>query len=83
MVSVRLNDAQRLLLQVQTTAEDEAFMADLLGEVDANILPARAPTKKSVKSENRRKVRILSPPLTQERQRPKYQVPGPELVDAR
>ncbi|KAK7901082.1 DNA-directed DNA polymerase alpha catalytic subunit pol1 [Exophiala xenobiotica] len=67
--------------KVQTTAEDEAFMADLLGEVDANILPARAPTKKSVKSENRRKVRILSPPLTQERPRSKYQVPEPELVD--
>ncbi|KAL1957308.1 hypothetical protein VTO42DRAFT_6097 [Malbranchea cinnamomea] len=46
-----------------TTAEDEAFMADLLGEVDANIVPSRTTVKKPVKSERRRKVRILSPPL--------------------
>ncbi|KAJ9620331.1 DNA-directed DNA polymerase alpha catalytic subunit pol1 [Knufia peltigerae] len=67
--------------KIQTTAEDEAFMADLLGEVDANILPARVSTKKHIKSENRRKVRVLSPPLTQERPRPKYQAPEPDLVD--
>ncbi|KAI1627311.1 DNA polymerase alpha subunit A [Exophiala viscosa] len=67
--------------KIQTTAEDEAFMADLLGEVDANILPSRVPTKKPVKSENRRKVRVLSPPLTQERPRSKYQAPETELID--
>jgi DNA polymerase alpha subunit A len=45
-------------------AEDAAFMADLLGEVDSNIpskLPAAKP--KAVKTEARRKVRVLSPPV--------------------
>ncbi|RAH40530.1 DNA-directed DNA polymerase alpha catalytic subunit POL1 [Aspergillus brunneoviolaceus CBS 621.78] len=46
------------------TAEDDAFMADLLGEVDTNIVPQRLPTRNIVKSETRRKVRILSPPLS-------------------
>ncbi|KAI1944151.1 DNA-directed DNA polymerase alpha catalytic subunit pol1 [Ophidiomyces ophidiicola] len=46
----------------RATAEDEAFMADLLGEVDTNAAQSRAPAKKSVKSETRRKVRIISPP---------------------
>ncbi|KAL8243695.1 hypothetical protein R6Q59_009953 [Mikania micrantha] len=41
-------------------------MADLLGEVDSNILPTRS-YKKAVKLDTRRKVRVLSPPLTQER----------------
>ena len=54
-------------MQVQKTAEDEAFMADLLGEVDANVLPARSYAKKVLKSDMRRKIRVLSPPLTQER----------------
>ncbi|WEW59775.1 DNA-directed DNA polymerase alpha catalytic subunit pol1 [Emydomyces testavorans] len=49
------------------TAEDEAFMADLLGDVDTNVVPSRVPVKKPVKSETRRKVRIISPPLSQER----------------
>lgn len=47
------------------TAEDEAFMADLLGEVDSNILPTHIPSRNVVKSETRRKVRILSPPLSE------------------
>jgi DNA polymerase alpha subunit A len=42
-------------------------MADLLGEVDANVLPARSYSKKVLKSDTRRKIRVLSPPLTQER----------------
>lgn len=46
-------------------------MADLLGEVDANIVPARVPTKNVVKSETRRKVRILSPPLSENSRTPK------------
>ncbi|PYH47528.1 DNA-directed DNA polymerase alpha catalytic subunit POL1 [Aspergillus saccharolyticus JOP 1030-1] len=46
------------------TAEDDAFMADLLGEVDTNVVPQRLPTRNIVKSETRRKVRILSPPLS-------------------
>lgn len=45
------------------TAEDDAFLAGLLGEVDTNI-QARAPSYgKPVKSSDRRKTRILSPPL--------------------
>lgn len=53
-------------------------MADLLGEVDANILPARTFAKKTIKSESRRKVRILSPPPTREQARQKFQT---DLVD--
>ena len=40
-------------------------MADLLGEVDVNI-PSRAPTR-TVKTAARRKTRVLSPPISQER----------------
>ena len=43
-------------------------MAGLLGEVDTNSLPARSYARKAIRSETRRKVRVLSPPLTQERQ---------------
>ncbi|KAL8965165.1 MAG: hypothetical protein Q9183_003994, partial [Haloplaca sp. 2 TL-2023] len=50
------------------TAEDNAFMADLLGEVDTNI-PSRQPTK-AVKNDTRRKVRVLSPPISQEKPAP-------------
>ena len=46
------------------TAEDNAFMADLLGEVDVNI-PSRGPLK-TVKTESRRKTRVLSPPISTE-----------------
>ncbi len=53
---------------MQATAEDEAFMADLLGEVDSNAIPARSYARKAIKSATRRKIRVLSPPLTQERQ---------------
>ncbi|KAF7510506.1 hypothetical protein GJ744_006352 [Endocarpon pusillum] len=53
--------------KVQATAEDEAFMAGLLGEVDTNAIPARSHARKAIKSETRRKIRVLSPPLTQER----------------
>lgn len=50
------------------SAEDAAFMADLLGEVNSNI-PSRRPhgQMKPVKSENRRKTRLLSPPVEQPR----------------
>lgn len=41
-------------------------MVELLGEVDANAITSRVPKPKPVKSETRRKVRILSPPLSQE-----------------
>ncbi|KAL8715063.1 MAG: hypothetical protein Q9220_001020 [cf. Caloplaca sp. 1 TL-2023] len=43
------------------TAEDDAFLAGLFQEVDTNI-PSRQPMK-AVKNDNRRKVRVLSPPL--------------------
>ncbi|KAE8155887.1 DNA polymerase alpha, catalytic subunit [Aspergillus tamarii] len=46
------------------TAEDEAFMADLLGEVDTNVVSNHVPTQNVIKSETRRKVRVLSPPLS-------------------
>ncbi|EMC92827.1 hypothetical protein BAUCODRAFT_96163 [Baudoinia panamericana UAMH 10762] len=44
------------------TAEDDDFLAGLLGEVDANV-PSRAPSYgKPIKSNDRRKTRVLSPP---------------------
>ncbi|KAF2262491.1 DNA polymeras-like protein alpha catalytic subunit [Lojkania enalia] len=42
------------------TAEDDAFMADLLGEVDTNLPRYSAPRMRPVKTEARRKTRILS-----------------------
>lgn len=50
-------------LQPVTTAEDADFMADLLGEVDTNIVSHRPILSKKVKTGNRRKVRVLSPPI--------------------
>jgi len=45
------------------TKEDDDFIAGLLGEVDSNI-PSRAPSfGKPVKSNDRRKTRVLSPSL--------------------
>ena len=45
------------------TAEDDAFLEGLLGEVDMNV-PTRAPSHgKAIKSSDRRKTRVLSPPL--------------------
>ena len=56
-------------------------MADLLGEVDANILPARTYAAKPVRSENRRKIRVVSPSPSREPARPKNKAPATELVD--
>jgi DNA polymerase alpha subunit A len=43
-------------------------MAGLLGEVDTNTIPTRSYARKAIKSETRRKIRVLSPPLTHRRQ---------------
>lgn len=51
--------------QPVASAEDDAFLADLLGEVDTNVVSNKAPKHNIVKSETRRKVRILSPPLSE------------------
>ncbi|KAJ5368598.1 DNA polymerase alpha catalytic subunit [Penicillium cataractarum] len=51
------------------TAEDDAFMKDLLGEVDTNLVSNHIPTRNLVKSEARRKVRVLSPPISERRRR--------------
>ncbi|EKV09593.1 DNA polymerase [Penicillium digitatum] len=51
--------------KLAATAEDDAFMADLLGKVDTNVVLNHAPTRNIVKSEARRKVRVLSPPLSE------------------
>lgn len=51
-------------------------MADLLGDVDTNILPSRVPTKNIIKSETRRKVRILSPPLSEKSKLSKSRMRG-------
>ncbi|KAI9719810.1 MAG: hypothetical protein M1812_003299 [Candelaria pacifica] len=51
------------------TAEDAAFMADLLGEMDSNVSRTRTPSaRRTVLSEARRKVRILSPPINEVKQ---------------
>lgn len=42
-------------------------MADLLGEVDVNVIAARPVPVRTVKLESRRKTRVLSPPLSQPR----------------
>ncbi|KAI9820246.1 MAG: DNA-directed DNA polymerase alpha catalytic subunit pol1 [Pycnora praestabilis] len=48
------------------SAEDAAFMADLLGEVDTNVPSQRiGSVPKTVKSESRRKLRVLSPPISE------------------
>ncbi|KAF2019737.1 hypothetical protein BU24DRAFT_365402, partial [Aaosphaeria arxii CBS 175.79] len=47
------------------TAEDDAFMADLLGEVDTNL--PRRPAPRPIKTETRRKTRVLSPPVSENR----------------
>ena len=39
-------------------------MAGLLGEVDTNVASKHVPTRNVIKSEARRKVRVLSPPLS-------------------
>ena len=64
----QLKFAQAVLIfpQPVATVEDAAFMADLLGEVDMN-LPSRVPVR-TVKTEARRKTRVLSPPLSREKQ---------------
>ena len=48
----------------EETAEDVAFMADIFNEVDVNVASRRpGPSKQPMKAQNRRKVRILSPPI--------------------
>ncbi|PSK44014.1 hypothetical protein B9Z65_1731 [Elsinoe australis] len=48
--------------KVARTVEDDAFLADILGDVDANATRSR-PKAKPIRSENRRKTRVLSPGL--------------------
>ncbi|KAG8530021.1 uncharacterized protein KY384_005503 [Bacidia gigantensis] len=56
------------------TAEDSAFMAGLLGEVDINIA-SRAPLR-TVKTNSRRKTRVLSPPLSHDK---RSSLPRPDI----
>lgn len=59
-------------------------MADLLGEVDTN-LPRRA-APRPIKSETRRKTRVLSPPITENRptshQKPRVDLDAPDTPPA-
>ena len=53
-------------------------MADLLGEVDTNLPSRRAGTSiRTIKSEARRKTRVLSPPLSENRKLPKLRPSNP------
>ena len=55
-------------MQPVATAEDAAFLAGLLDEVDTNASSHRVtPSIKIVKTESRRKIRVLSPPLSENR----------------
>lgn len=55
-------------MQPVATAEDAAFLAGLLEEVDTNTSSRRvAPPIKTIKTESRRKIRVLSPPLSENR----------------
>ncbi|KAL5393150.1 hypothetical protein PMIN02_005849 [Paraphaeosphaeria minitans] len=49
------------------TAADQDFMADLLGEIDTNKSRPQ-PRMRAVKNESRRKTRVLSPPISNNRQ---------------
>ncbi|PVI07384.1 hypothetical protein DM02DRAFT_703350 [Periconia macrospinosa] len=48
------------------TAEENDFMEDLLGEINTNV-PRAAPRMRPVKTESRRKTRVLSPPVSENR----------------
>ncbi|KAL9106180.1 MAG: hypothetical protein Q9227_008772 [Pyrenula ochraceoflavens] len=48
--------------KVQATAKDEEWMTGMLNEMNANLPQRFSPPKKLVKSETRRKVRLVSPP---------------------
>lgn len=49
------------------TAADKDFMDDLLGEIDTNPVRRSAPRMRPVKSEARRKTRVLSPSISENR----------------
>ncbi|KAL9064990.1 MAG: hypothetical protein Q9157_007642 [Trypethelium eluteriae] len=51
------------------TAEDNAFMEGLLNEVNVNSAGRHAPPMKAIKTESRRKTRVLSPPINEDRKR--------------
>ncbi|PNS17184.1 hypothetical protein CAC42_7238 [Sphaceloma murrayae] len=54
------------------TAEDDDFLANILGDVDANVAHVR-PKAKPVRSENRRKTRVLSPGVEEGKSSRKFQ----------
>ena len=58
-------------------------MADLLGEVDANIVPSRSYARKAIKSDTRRKVRVLSPPLTGDASRKPRALPSRRVEEVK
>ena len=62
------------------STEDNSFIAGLLGEVDANV-PSRTALP-TIKTESRRKTRVLSPPRNRENQRPVSQVKPDEPANA-
>ena len=49
------------------TAADKDFMEDLLGEIDTNPVPSSKNRTRPVKTEARRKTRVLSPPVSENR----------------
>lgn len=58
-------------MQHVVTAEDNAFLEDLLGEVDINVSSRKfASHIKPVRDESRRKTRVLSPPISGNRRDP-------------
>ena len=67
---VKLDILADCFSQPAVTADDVAFLDGILDDVDANPrLPSRAASKKAVKMDNRRKVRLLSPPVDSKRRK--------------
>lgn len=55
------NQARRAKPKISKTTEDDEFMASLLGEVDVTDAVNTSATRNTIKSQARRKIRVLSP----------------------
>ena len=63
------------------TTEDDDFLNGLLGEVDTNIPSRAASYGKPLRSNDRRKTRVLSPPLEDRVRKPRSHRQEPEILE--